>query len=358
MNKHNFFVPDEHLPRYDFLTYCQNVIIDILKYADNHKLSNVKIDFNETDFEVFKKISEQEDKEYTCDWLLQSEYKDVFLEYHKKHLFFSLLRDFYNYYSASLENITKLNISVAWSLLRRPLQETLAYIEWLTVNGDELVNLMLQSKEAKEYDISNRKKFGQKIEDNITELLGESFVASSAINIYDFRYSMTSETSLNGILNGANHLVVNRSNSFKTSPSGLNFVFLDGQEFENGLGLYNTSLPYVMFYAINIITKVFAEIAELNTYTIIMNSYNTLLKNFKALGSMSLKDALDFIDVDVPIICPRCGKKMTKEKYFQQFSYNKVRCPRCLHTINTFSYMFDFEKIEVVNTNDDKTDGE
>lgn len=78
MNKHNFFVPDEHLPRYDFLTYCQNVIIDILKYADNHKLSNVKIDFNETDFEVFKKISEQEDKEYTCDWLLQSEYKDVF----------------------------------------------------------------------------------------------------------------------------------------------------------------------------------------------------------------------------------------------------------------------------------------
>ena len=113
-----------------------------------------------------------------------------------------------------------------------------------------------------------------------------------------------------------------------------------------------------MFYAINIITKVFAEIAELNTYTIIMNSYNTLLKNFKALGSMSLKDALDFIDVDVPIICPRCGKKMTKEKYFQQFSYNKVRCPRCLHTINTFSYMFDFEKIEVVNTNDDKTDGE
>lgn len=349
MNKKTCFVPKEHLSRYDFLTYCQNTIIDILKYADKSKLSNVKIDFKETDFEEFKRISEQENKEFLCDWILQSEYKDIFLEYQKKHLFFSLLRDFYNYYSASLENIAKQNISVAWSLLRRPLQETLAYIEWLAVDGDELVNLMLESSEAKEYDISNRNRFGKKVERNITKLLGESFIDSSVINIYDFRYSKTSETSLNGILNGANHLVVDRSNSFKTSPSGLNFVFLDGQEFENGLWLYYTALPYVMFYSLNVITKIFAEIAKLNDYTKIMNSYNFILKNFKAMGSMSLKEALDFIDIDVPIICPRCGKKMKKEKYFQQFSYDKVRCPRCLYTVNTFSYIFDFEKIEVVS---------
>lgn len=353
MKKQCEFIPREHIARYDFLLYCENIIVDILKYADKNELSSVKIDFkNESDFDDFKKITETENNEYIFDWLVRNEYKSPFFEYHRRHLFFSLLRDFYNYYSASLENIVKPNVSVAWSLMRKPLQETLAYIEWLAVNSNELICLMLESTEAKEYDISNRNKYSKKIEDNITKLLGKSFVDSAAINIYNFRYSKEDELSLNGILNGANHLVVHRSNSFKTSPSGLNFVFLDGKEFENGLGLYYTALPYVMSYAIKIITKIFEDIANLNTYTIIMNSYNVMLKECKSLGSMSLKQALELIDVDIPIICTRCGKKMTKEKYFQQLSYNKIRCPRCYHTINTFSYIFDFEKIKCVNTAD------
>ena len=352
MKKQNIFIPDEHLARYDFLIYCENVIVDILKYADEHKLSDVKINFNEKDFEKFKEYSEKDDKDAICDWLLHTEYKNVFLEYHKKHLFFSLIRDFYNYYSASLENIIKPNISVAWSLLRKPLQETLAYIEWLAVDGDELLTMMLNSSEAKEYDIT-KTKYNKKKQDNITKLSGESYAESSVLNIYEFRYSKESETSLNGILNGANHLVVDRSESFKTSPSGLNFVFLDGKEFENGLGFYYTALPFVMFYAMNVITKMFAEIADLNTYTKIINMYNIILKNFKAMGSISLQEALRFIDTDVPIICSRCGRKMYTEKHFQQLSYNRVRCPRCLHTVNTFSYIFDYEKINFINSQDE-----
>ena len=356
MKKYDYYIPDKYLSKYDFLQYCKNVILDILKYADENKLSTTDIKFiNESDYETFKQFTEDDNKEMAYDWLSQNGYKDRLIDYHKKHLFFSLIRDFYNFYSVSIDNIIKLNIPVAWSLLRRPLQETLAYIEWLAVNGTELIDLILNSSEAKEYDITNRKKYSEKIKDNISKLLGESHFQSNKINIYDFRYSKDDEISLNGILNGANHMVVNRSKSFKTSPSGFNFVYLDGEEFNKGLDFYYIALPYIMFYTINIIMRLFAEIADLNAYTIIMNGYNLLLKNYKSLNSMTFEEAMKNIDINAPIICTRCGKKMTKDKYFKKFSYDKVRCPRCLHSINTFSYIFEFEKVEVINS-EDKTE--
>ena len=99
----------------------------------------------------------------------------------------------------------------------------------------------------------------------------------------------------------------------------------------------------------------FADIAGMNDYTKIMNKYNLMLKSFKATESISLRDALDLIGVDIPIICTRCGKKMEKEKHIQQFAYNKVRCPRCFHSINTFSYIFDFKEIECIDTSHEST---
>lgn len=349
MKKEMPFIPSEHLAAYDFLRYFENILINILRYADSKKLSSVKINFkNEEDFSTFRKIADTGDKEQLTNWLVMSDYRDAILEYHKRHLFFSLLRDFYNYYSASLENVIKPNVSVAWALLRRPLQETLAYIEWLAVDANDLIVLMLRSKEAKEYEIGARK--NTTIKENIANLLGKTSIASNEMNIYEFRYSKTYEFSLNGILNGANHMVVDRSKSFQTSPSGLNFVFLDGDEFEKGLGLYYTSLPYLVFYTCNVIMDLFADIAEFNACTKIMNKYNLMLKSFKATESISLRDALDLISIKVPIICTKCGKKMEKEKYIRLFAYNKIRCPRCFHTINTFSYIFDFEKVECVDT--------
>lgn len=346
MKKRPPFIPKEHSAAYDFLIYFENVLVAILHYADSEKLSNVKINFNsEADFHAFQTIADTGEKEKLTDWLLSSDYREELLEYHKKHLFFSLLRDFYNYYSASLENIIKPNVSVAWALLRRPLQETLAYIEWLAVDANELIKLMLESDEAKEYAISRHK--DTTIKENIATLSGKTTILPNEMNIYEFRYSKEFEYSINGILNGANHMVVDRSKSFKTSPSGLNFVFMDGNEFKSGIGLYYTALPYLLFYTCNIIMDLFGDIAGMNDYTKIMNKYNLMLKSFKSTRSLTLKDALNLIGIDVPITCTKCGKRMEKEKHIQQFAYSGVRCPRCFHSIKTYSYIFEFEKIEL-----------
>lgn len=347
MKKRPPFIPKEHSAAYDFLIYFENVLVAILHYADSEKLSNVKINFkNEADFHAFQAIADAREKEELTEWLLDSDYREELLEYHKKHLFFSLLRDFYNYYSASLENIVKPNVSVAWALLRRPLQETLAYIEWLAVDANELLMLMLKSENAEEYEITGQRK-STTVKNNVATLLGQQTILPNEMNVYEFRYSRKYQYSLNGILNGANHLVANRSKSFQTSPSGLNFVFLDGNEFDRGLGLYYASLPYLLFYSGNIIMDLFADIAEMNDYTKIINKYNLMLKSFKATRSLTLKDALNLIGIDVPIICTKCGKRMEKEKYIQQFAYSGVRCPRCFHSIKTYSYIFEFEKIEL-----------
>lgn len=51
-------------------------------------------------------------------------------------------------------------------------------------------------------------------------------------------------------------------------------------------------------------------------------------------------------DLNIPIICPRCGLKMNMtDRRIYKFLYGKPRCIRCFKLIDTGRYVFDWEKI-------------
>ena len=343
MKKNRLKIDQEHLKRHDFLNYCKWVFMSIIKYVDRKHLTNQKIHFvSNADAEKYHAILYAEPQNAER-WLLNNGYSSDIYNFYYKKLFFSLMVDFSNYYNASIENAFEANIGVAWSLLRKPFQENLAYLEWLYNDTFDLVKIMLNSENSQEYDITHKAN-KWRIKENINKI--ENPEISKIIDMYKFRYSYDDEFSLNGILNGANHIVTNRSKSFITNPGSLNFVFLDDDVIKNNIGLYYTSVPYVMFYCMSIIMTMFEKIAGLSDYTCLMNLVNLRLKLLKAAGEISFEQAKELTHLsDLKIYCPYCGQEHVSDEEWMDFSYQKVTCNRCNKSVNTFKYIFEYEKI-------------
>lgn len=342
--KENLKISEEFLPFHDFLNYCRVCFLSMIEYADKKHLSKEAINYkSDTDRMAFDGICKNQNKDAE-QWLIDNGYKDVVFNFYFKHLFFSLLVDFCNYYNASLDMAFNGNIYVAWSLLRKPLQETLAYIEWLYVDKDELLNLMINSTDVSSYEIMNKKN-RPKIKQHI-EAIGP-FESSEMPNIYDFRYSYKKQFTLNGILQATNHLITTRP-YLKTSLSGLNFIFSNDKEIHRNTGFYYTSLPYIMKYTVDLVMKIFGNIAELSDYTMGINSLNVILKLFQATDTPYEKTKKLLGLEEIYIYCPVCGQAHNSDEVWINFAYSHFECSKCHKKINTYQYLFDFEEITFV----------
>ena len=345
--KENLKISEEFVPFYDFLNYCRACFLSIIEYVDKNHLSDEPINYkSDKDRVIFEDVCKDKDAEQ---WLINNGYKDVLFNFYFKHLFFSLLVDFCNYYNASIDMAFNGNIYVAWALLRKPLQETLAYIEWLYVDKDELLKLMIESNDVKSYEIMNKKN-KIKIKEHIDKI--QNCKSTEILDIYDFRYSYDKELTLNGILQAANHLITTRP-VLKTSPSGLNFIFQNGERIYRDTGFYYTAISYVMTYTMDVIMKIFADIADLSEYTRAMNSLNLKLKELHTMSDqIDYKKAKELLELDlIPVYCPVCGQSNSSDEMWIKFAYSHFECSKCHNKINTYQYLFDFEDITFVNEN-------
>ncbi len=325
-----------------FLNYCKLCLNSILKYVDEHEIVKEVIDFkSDDDKKAFENICNAKNIDYE-QWLIENGYKNILYAVYFKHLFFSLLVDFSNYYNASIEMALKGNINVAWALLRKPLQETLAYIEWLCVDRNELLQLMLEENNVKKYEIVNHKlKPRRKEHINIIQ----SQKGIEFMDMFEFRYSYDKDFTINGILQATNHLITTRA-TLRTSPSGLNFIFPSDEVINRNIGFYYTTIPFLMTYTMEIVMDLFEEIAKIGDYSIKLNHLNLLLKGLYAMGHTfdDVKKILDLKGFD--IICPICGSKHNGDEMWVNFTCNCFICKNCNREINTNRYLFEFEQNE------------
>lgn len=330
-----FQIEPQYYHKHNYLTYCNDLLVSILKYADQQKLSSIRLDFkNDTDSNVFEqKVSDSEWQ----DWLLQSGYEDQMYDLYYRHMFFSLIADFCHYMLESINCAAKMNVAVSYALLRKPLKDTLGYIEWLYADRKEVLDLLIHGKpEDLQITKENAKKHTAVVEQKHG---GNSF--------FSFRYDKSSESSLEHIWNNANHLITTKYKISRTEPGNLNFVFADEPILRHFSDYYYLTVPAIMMYATNLICDMFEGFAPLNKYTVMMNKLNRMLRSMMVFGDNPIEQAKSlYSDSGVPIVCPRCGlkMKMTDRRMYKYLS-GKFRCVRCLKPINTGRYIFDWEKI-------------
>lgn len=330
-----FQIAPKHYQKHNYLTFCNDVLVSILKYADQQKLSSIQLEFKTpTDAEMF---AEKTDDSTWQDWLLQNGYRDQLYSVYYRHTFFSLIGDFCNYMLESINCAAKMKVAVSYALLRKPLKDTLGFIEWLYVDKNEVLDLLIQGKPA-DLEISKDK---AKTHTTFVEQKhgGNSF--------FSFRYDKTSETSLEHIWNNASHLITTKYKISKTELGNLNFVFADESILRRFSDYYYLTVPAIMMYAIDLICDMFEEFAPLNKYTIMMNKLNRIVRATAIFNESPFEQINGlYSDLKIPIICPRCGLKMNMtDRRIYKFLCGKFRCIRCFKLIDTGRYVFDWEKI-------------
>lgn len=331
-----FQIAPKHYNRHNYLTFCNDVLVSILKYADENRLSTIKISFRcKEDAEQFKKINGESGDWQT--WLLENNYKDDLYEAFFRHTFFSLIADFCNYMLESINCAAKMKVAVSYALLRKPLKDTLGFIEWLYIDRNELLDLLVNG-EPKKLEIS------WKVAQKHTSVIEQKY---GKCGYYDFRYNGSSETSLEHIWNNANHLITTRNPISKTEQGNLNFVFADETILRNFSDYYYSIVPAIMSYAVNLISEMFESFAPLNQYTVLMNRLNRTLRSLQMTERISFDNAKEvYSDFNLPIICPQCGLRMRMtDKRMLKFLDGKCICKRCWKSIETGKYIFDWEQI-------------
>lgn len=337
-NSFPFRIDPKHYCRHNYLTFCNDVLVSILQYADANKLSGSKLIFKDkAEADAFEQAEKESDD--WQEWLLQHGHRDEMYEAYYRHTFFSLIADFCSYMLESINCAAKMKVAVSYALLRKPLKDTLGYIEWLYVDRNELLDLLVHGKPS---DLEIKRQIARKH----TSLMEEKRGSTS---YYSFRYDMDSDTSLEHIWNNANHLITTRGKFSKTAPGSLNFVFTGESDLRKFSDYYYTTVPAIMSYALNLICDMFESFAPLTEYTLLINKTNRTLK------ALSLVDGAGFDDIEriykesgFPIICPECKQsfEMTDDLLLSMAN-DELVCPNCQKKIDTTRYMFDWEDIDI-----------
>lgn len=330
----SFQIDPKHYNQHNYLTFCNDVLVSILRYADANNLANIKLEFNaKADFDAFEQA--KKDSDDWQEWLLHNGHHDEMYEAYFRHTFFSLIADFCNYMLESINCAAQMKVAVSYALLRKPLKDTLGFIEWLYVDRNELLDLLVQGK-PDDLEITRR------VAKEHTSLIEEKRDTSS---YYGFRYDMTSESSLEHIWNNANHMITTRCNLSKTAPGSLNFVFTSENDLRKFSDYYYTTVPAIMSYALDLICDMFESFAPLTKYTLLINSMNRALKMSTLVNGAIFDDLkLLYMNAEFPIFCPecKCVFEMNDDLLLALMNDGLI-CPNCEKKIDSTRYIFDWE---------------
>lgn len=325
-------------PKYErtqgLLLYYNDIIVDLLKKADEKKLSLTEISFD----------SEHQFTEFLDDqfWtkMLKSENKDNAVSFLRSHIFFSLLRDFIFYMHESFSCAERGKVTVAYTISRKPIKDTLFYLCWLLADEETFINALVNEL-PKKYDLTsispNRKK------EIIKSVIKKTEVPFDYNFIYDLIYNRKSDFGLSRIWDQSLHLVT-KNKDYPTESGNLNFIFAYDDIWDEYWNYYYHSMPIVMNFAIETIITIFEKIHESSENESFLNK---VIRNYKFYQSTKKNDDKDSeisslikkLANGLRFECKNCNLDypVDVDEFMNDYLIN---CPDCGYTENVGQYYF------------------
>lgn len=354
-------LPYEYWKKHDYLLFAYDVLGDMLRKANKYRLSEYTIKFDSEN-----KAHEFENAEDMFEWMDNNNHHDTSLQMFKNHTFFCLLGDFCFFLYESLSCASRGKVTVAYSLLRKPIRDSLLYIEWLLADPEEFYQSFSYGS-VEECDVADPKKFTRDRKKRIIKAASEKSYMGHAINgnnlISDFRFNGKDEIGLQRIWNQAMHLVTTHSNHYKTEDGNLNFIFADGKTWNDYWGYYYIALPHIMAYVLEICEALFIDTIDIEDFVLHFNRGLRLAKYaqlYPEIGSMQfMKDYPSQLVAIVAILekdsisfnmeCDNCGKKIIIDQNIVGEMINSwsIKCPNCKEDQNICKYFVDLSLIKI-----------
>lgn len=339
-------LPQEYWKQQDYLLYVYDVIVDMLRQADRNKLSNFTLEF--TDKEQATSFEKAED---IFEWMDKNGRHDTSIKIFESPVFFSLLKDFCFYIYESISCAERGKVTVAYTLLRKPIRDNLLYLEWLLSDKEEFYNKFLYGN-VSDCDVSNRKVFTRERIEKIIKSASRKSCMGKLMNynnlVYTLRFSNKEDIGLQRIWNQSMHLVTTSTN-YTTDDGNLNFIFADEQIWKNYWNYYYLVMPQLMAYVIEICEALFLNVIKVDTLELLLNRTIRISKYARVQVESEAANLLkNYSNEWVALIeenkvtmkCENCAKDivMTREILQQMIENWTIICPHCKQEYNICKY--------------------
>jgi hypothetical protein len=248
------FLPDYLIPSHVLCLSNLDVLAEMLRAGEEEGSFKQTFQFqDEADRQAFADATD------VFDWLNRTDRVESRNAFIRRTVFPALLSDFLQFMYEALDNSRGGRLSVAYALIRKPLQENLFLAETLAADVDGFSfyfsedPLRLHSQNAGGVDV-HAKRIGK-----ILHALGEEDRFDAKF-LAQLRYQKDAEDSFDGACNLATHLVTTHK-AIRTEPFNLNFIFSGWNEKLTQWHYLYSRLPYILFYARGLWEYMYATLA-------------------------------------------------------------------------------------------------
>lgn len=180
------------------------------------------------------------------------------------HLVLGLTSDMLHFVYEALSAFEKRKFAVGFSLLRKPLKENLLFLCWLLSDRADFIQRFERDNYTTLNDIKPEKRIKILTEAINCLPVSEAFIADL---LNDIIFSKSSPNGLEPIWQRATHLITKQGELLRTEDLSINFIFHDYADDSHFERLY-VSLPYVMYFAVQVALECFAQILESNALSV------------------------------------------------------------------------------------------
>lgn len=319
-------MPDKFRLGYDVSMYMHDYLARLLVEGQESKLFDTSFSVSGAEEQP------RQDEEDLLLWLERNGRHDVLGELLYKAVFPALLSDFCHFLFEALSCTRKGKLTVAFALLRKPLRESLHYMEWLLADPAELLNT-LYNEEPTTLAIKGD---AQRMQGIIEKALSrcENSPALDAELLYRLRYDKAFD-GFDGMCNQAMHLITTK-HPINTLKQNFNFIFSTWDDMESQWDFMFRNLPLVLFYACDVVTALTRALSDQQPAHMELESLRKAAGFTAWCASLVGDGGGGHAEVDSPpakieATCSHCSAELelTKTNLLELFYECVMRCKNC-----------------------------
>jgi len=236
------FLPNYLHRAHDLCFLHHDVLVEMLRSGEAHGVFSARFEFrDEADKKAFEEAAD------VFDWLDRTRTPAERGNLIRVTIFPALLSDFLHFIYEALMASRKAKLTIAYALLRKPLQDTLGVLEQLVIDPNGFIGTFSEDPvKLRPLKAGGVEPHTKRIA-TVLELLGEDDRFDAGF-LATLRYDKNSEDSFDGTCNKALHLVTEHK-AIRTEPLNFNFIFTNDDARQSQWYFIYSRLPYILYYA-------------------------------------------------------------------------------------------------------------
>jgi hypothetical protein len=328
-------LPDEFRFSHDYCVFLHDVLADIVVSGEKARIFDVTFRFELPDEAAeFSKRNDNDILQWLESHGRAAKAGDIIF----RQVVVALLSDFCHFVFEALRSSSKGKLTVAFTLLRKPLKESLLTFEWLLADRPGFIEAFTQDWPDRLDAVLRNQSTSERL-----NIIRGAVSRTSHAALFDpafieqVRYDRRAEHGLADLFDMAMHLIT----TFKvieTEPQNFNFVFSnDGARNTQWYHIY-WHLPVILNYAIDVIEAlIFTFVPRVDTeldITDIRRKVGFFLWASHYSAATTLPSAMqirrEYLD-QLSLRCSRCGKGLVFDDDIASsvFDRSRFRCPKC-----------------------------